>query len=209
MSSKRIASRKWTSMGLPALMVAITAVAVAWWLFSMRGTTELENQEKAHREFMMSQLTLKDGRLFAPGEAQPFDGLLYENFPTSEDDSSPGRKLEIEIRAGMAHGRSVGYFKNHHLEVEEFFTDGVSNGLRTRWDEQGWKKSEEMIEHGTLNGRHVEWHANGKKALEMTMKNGQPDGVAEAWHENGNLKSRSRFVAGKLVERKFFTNQGM
>lgn len=149
-------------------------------------------------ELRRSELTLREGRLYAEGDPKPFTGLLY-------DTSSPGvRKLEIEIRDGKAHGRSYGYRENGGLEVEEFFTEGVSHGVRTRWDEQGRKKSTTQIEHGKLNGPYLEWHDNGKKAVEMTLRNDQPEGVAEAWHPNGELKSRTRFVDGKMVERKFF-----
>jgi antitoxin component YwqK of YwqJK toxin-antitoxin module len=152
----------------------------------------------------LSQLTKRDGRLYAPGETKPFDGRLIENFPNTEHFPTTVRKLEIEIHDGKAHGRSVGYFENRKREVEEFFTAGVSNGVRARWDREGWKKSEERIENGKLNGSHLEWHENGKKAVEMILRDGQPEGLAVAWHPNGELKSRTRFAAGKIVERQFF-----
>ena len=154
------------------------------------------------RELTLAELVRRDGRLYAPGESTPFDGVLYENFPGSK------RKLEIEIRDGRADGRSLGYFENGNLEVEEFFTAGVSHGLRTRWDAEGRKRSEERIEHGKLNGLHLEWHANGAKALAMTLHDNQPEGTAEAWYPDGNLKSRTRFEAGKIVKREFFPAGG-
>lgn len=151
------------------------------------------------RELAKRDLTLRDGRLYAASETDPFDGLLFEHFPSGK------LKLKIEIHEGKAHGKSVGYFENGQLEVEEYFVKGVSHGVRTRWYEAGIKKSEEQIEQGKLNGRYIEWHGNGNKAVQMMMFVGQPDGLAEAWHPNGSIKSRAQFMDGKMVSREFFS----
>jgi antitoxin component YwqK of YwqJK toxin-antitoxin module len=150
------------------------------------------------RKLTQGELILREGKLYADSEAIPFDGILFENF------SGGIPKLEIEIVYGKADGRSVGFFDNGQLEVEEFFVKGVSHGVRTRWNQQGVKISEEQIEGGQVNGLHVKWHDNGNKALQMILLDGQPDGLAEAWHPNGSLKSRAQFVSGKMVSREFF-----
>lgn len=195
-----------------ALGVAILlglATGLGFWWRSSRTAGEASEASRTLREVLLADLVQRDGRLYAFAETKPFDGRLYENFPNTEEfPTSPVRKLEIEIHDGKAHGRSVGYFDDGKLEVEEFFINGVSNGLRTRWDQGGWKKSEEMIEHGKLNGRHIEWHENGSKAVEMTLKDGQPEGLAETWHPDGKLKSRTRFAAGKITKREFFPEGG-
>lgn len=191
-------------MGLAALLVLAVGTVLGFRWHSQRVKNGPRGAGQAPRELRLDELTVKDGRLYASGEAKPFEGRLYENFPTSEHFPTTVRKLEIEIHAGKAHGRSVGYFKDGNHEVEEFFIQGVSHGLRTRWSPEGWKKSEERIGHGKLNGPHTEWHANGKKAMEMTLLDGQPDGLAEAWYPDGKPKSRTRFAAGKMVDREFF-----
>jgi antitoxin component YwqK of YwqJK toxin-antitoxin module len=189
---------------LAALLVLAVAAGIGFWWHSQRTAPGAPDAKRALRELRLDQLVSKDGRLYEPGKATPFEGRLYENFPTSEHFPTSNRKLEIEIHAGKAHGRSVGYFKDGKLEVEEFFIQGVSHGLRTRWSPEGWKKSEERIQQGKLDGPHVEWHSNGRKALEMTLVKGKPDGIAEAWHPAGYLKSRTRFEGGEIVEREFF-----
>lgn len=189
---------------LAAFLVLAVGTVLGFWWHSQRVTDELQGAGQAPRELRLDELTVKDGRLYASGEAKPFEGRLYENFPTAEHFPTTVRKLEIEIHDGKAHGRSVGYFKDGKHEVEEFFIQGVSHGLRTRWSPEGGKKSEERIEHGKLNGSHIEWHANGKKAMEMTLRDGQPEGLAEAWYPDGKVKSRTRFTAGKVTDREFF-----
>jgi antitoxin component YwqK of YwqJK toxin-antitoxin module len=189
-----------------ALLALVVAAGIVFWSSSQPDSS---GASRPLRELPLADLVTRDGRLYAPAESTPFHGRLYQNFPSSEEfPTTPVRKLEIDIHDGKAHGRSVGYFDDGKLEVEEFFTNGVSNGLRTRWDQAGWKKSEEMIEHGQLNGRHMEWHPNGSKAVEMTMKNGQPEGLVEAWYPDGKLKSRTRFSDGKITKREFFPMAG-
>ena len=188
-------------LGLGVLLALAAAIALCWH-GSRHPPEDPRHATPTLRQLTLAQLVDRDGRLYAPGENTPFDGLLYENFPGSK------RKLEIEIHGGRADGRSVGFFENGKLEVEEFFTAGVSHGLRTRWDEQGWKKSQERIEHGKLNGPHLEWHANGSKAVSMTLKDNQAEGLAEAWYPDGSLKSRTHFVGGKIVKREFFPAGG-
>ena len=200
MSTSRLPSGRWMGRAVAILLVTATLAGLAYWWHSRGAAVQRRDSHRVVRELSRSQLALRDGRLYAAGDTETFNGRLFENFPNS------GRKLEIEIRDGKVHGRSLGYFENRKLEVEEFFKEGVSHGLRTRWDDEGRKRSEEQIEHGKLNGRHLEWHDNGSRALEMTLRNGQPEGVAEAWFPSGELKSRTRFAGGKIVEREFFTD---
>jgi antitoxin component YwqK of YwqJK toxin-antitoxin module len=191
--------RRLLGMGLGVfLALAIPAGIGIWWHDSKHRAGGTRPVNPVLRELTLAELVKQNGKLYAPAESTPFDGLLYENFPGSK------RKLEIEIHDGQADGRAVGYFENGKLEVEEFFTAGVSHGLRTRWDREGWKKSQEQIEHGKLNGPHLEWHANGTMAVSMTLKDNQPEGLAEAWYPDGSLKSRTHFVAGKIVKREYF-----
>lgn len=149
------------------------------------------------REILRADLEPREGVLFAKGEAAAFAGVLVEDY-------SPGqRKLEIELRRGKADGLSRGWFENGQLECQETFAGGVSHGVRTRWHPNGQQKSEEQIVGGKLEGAYREWHDNGQNAVMMILRDGQPDGIAEAWNGAGELKSRTRFERGKIVERMF------
>ncbi len=176
------------------VLIALAIGGGLWW----KSRQENPDQARIVRELAKRDLILRDGRLYAAAENNPFDGVLFENFPSGK------LKLKIEIVDGQAHGKSVGYFENGQLEVEEFFVEGISHGLRTRWYEAGSKKSEEHIAQGKLNGRQRMWHKNGNMAVEMTLVNGLTEGLAQAWHDNGSLKSKARFTKGKMTDREIF-----
>ncbi len=179
--------------------LALLAGAVYLSLPEWSGSGVESSAAPAVRELTRDQLELRDGRLFAKTESQPFQGRLIEDF-------APGkRKLEIEIAAGKANGRSRGWYENGNREVDEIFVEGVSNGPRTRWHENGKVKSTTVIDQGKLGGDFTEWHDNGIKATEMTLRDdGKPDGEVTAWYPSGGLKSRLVFENGMEVSKQIF-----
>ncbi len=145
-----------------------------------------------------SALELREGVLYARGEAHPFQGQIVEYYPDQT------RKLALEVRDGRLNGHSLGWHQNGQMEVDEEFVQGISHGTRTRWYANGQIKSQAQVAHATMSGLYVEWHENGQKAAEMTLRDGKPDGVVQAWHASGLPKSRSEFRDGEMVGREFF-----
>lgn len=150
-----------------------------------------------------SALELRDGVLYARGEAQPFKGQIVDYYPDHT------RKLVLDVKDGRLDGHSLGWHENGQMEVDENFVRGVSHGPRTRWYANGKVKSQGQVEHGAMIGSYVEWHENGQKAAEMTLRDGKPDGVVQAWHPSGLPKSRSEFRDGEMVAREFFPDPGV
>jgi antitoxin component YwqK of YwqJK toxin-antitoxin module len=180
--------RKWIGS---ALLIVLGCILVVF--FAFRGSWQGQKEEappKPPRELLQSELSLRDGRLYALSEDVPFHGVLYKNFPSGK------RKLQIEIEDGKPHGLSIGFFENGQREVEESFIHGVSHGIRTRWNANGKLVSKETIVHGELHGKYIKWYPNGKKAIEMTLVHGKKEGVAKVWNPDGTLKSKTVFKNG-------------
>ncbi len=169
-----------------ALIAAVLTV-VGLYLCRTRPPAEVKQVDLENRE----------GLLYVHNFKEPYTGALVETFPNGKP------KLRIDIRRGKVDGLSRGWYENGQLEVQETFVAGTSHGPRTRWFANGQERSEEKIEHGVVTGPYVAWHESGQKAVEMTLRNGQPDGLALAWFPNGALKSETRFVDGKMQDRKF------
>jgi len=194
-----LSKRQWLGRWRAGIIgLCVVGLCIGGVVFFKMGEKEQEViVPQAPQECLRSELTLRDGVLYAQSESVPFNGVLYENFPGG------CRKLEVTISEGRAHGSSVGYFENGGKEVEEFFVAGVSHGIRIRWDAEGHKISEEPIQDGQLNGEFVKWYPNGQEAVRMKWIHGEPEGQALAWYSDGSLKSRAKFEKGELVERKF------
>jgi antitoxin component YwqK of YwqJK toxin-antitoxin module len=180
--------RTWLWLGIITLLFGAIFFGLGKWSHSR---TPL-------REALRSELELRDGVLCTRGEVKPFQGKLVENYAAGL------RKLEIDIRDGKPNGLSRGWYENRQLEVEETFRDGTSHGPRTRWFDNGQRKSLAQIENGKVVAEFLEWHANGQLATRMTLHGGQPEGLVESWYPSGAVKSRTQLERGRQISRQFF-----
>jgi antitoxin component YwqK of YwqJK toxin-antitoxin module len=151
------------------------------------------------REMTRDQLELREEELFVKGESEAYDGALVAFFPENVC------KLKVEIRDGKSHGISRGWYENGQQEVEEYFSQGVSQGKRTRWFNNGSIKSEAIIVDGKISGTFRKWHDNGNKAAEAQFVEGTAHGISQGWDRDGKLKSRVVLKEGEIVERQYFT----
>lgn len=187
MLNKTLLRRGMVLAGIPAL------VAVAIWLWPRPAATP--------HELRRSDLTLTDGKLYPNESDQPFTGTMFNQTHTGQ------RLSEIPVQSGIINGLARGWHDNGQLEVEEFFVDGKSDGVRKRWYANGKKRSEATIVKGELHGPYTEWHDNGQLSIRMTMDHGQPNGICEAWYREGGEKSRVEQEHGKIVKQEFFPNK--
>lgn len=110
--------------------------------------------------------------------------------PIEEQFYSGGElKSRTEVVEGHADGLSQGWYTNGQLQVSEYFTNGISHGLRTKWYISGEKKTEAEIVSGRIHGRFRRWYQNGMLAEDAGYRNGIPHGISHAWHADGNRKS--------------------
>jgi len=149
---------------------------------------------QAHRK----QLEFRDGRWYAPGQTNGFNGLLFETYDNG------AMKSRSAVSNGWLQGLSQGWHTNGQLQVEEYFVAGLSHGRRTKWYANGAKMSEATIVEGKLHGTFRRWHENGAPAETMEMRQGQPEGLSCAYYPSGFLKAQARLHDGKLVEQRFW-----
>ena len=90
---------------------------------------------------------------------------------------------------------SEGWYASGEKQIEEYFDDGKSHGIRVKWFSNGVKSTEDKIEYGVLNGTCRKWHKNGQLAEEMIMVDG---------HADGSLKAEVQLKMGKVIEQKFW-----
>ena len=147
---------------------------------------------------LASNLTLRDGRLQAPGAGGPFDGWMLERYPDS------GLKSRSRVVGGRLEGVSEGWHTNGVRQVEEHFEGGVSEGLVRKWHGNGVKLSEGTARAGKFEGVFRRWHPNGVLAEEVNLVAGEPEGVARSWFPSGSLKAEVTLKSGQVLTQKFW-----
>lgn len=109
-------------------------------------------------------------------------------------------KSRSEHKKGRLNGLSQGWYPNGQLQVEEYFKEGVSHGLKVNWYADGVKKSEAHISEGQLNGIYKRWHQNGILAAEVIYNKGVPHGKSRAFYPSGYLKAEIELEAGEVFK---------
>ncbi len=107
-------------------------------------------------EVTPDELIRSNGVMYWKGTSDPFDGLLVERYPESD-----GLKSRTTFMAGLMHDVSEGFFTNSQIQVREFFTNGVSHGIRTKWRSDGTLLSEGTIVAGEFHGAFRKFYTNG------------------------------------------------
>ena len=177
----------------PALAGAVVCLGVALlWMAWHRPQTGPAT------EALRGQLTLRDGRLYAAGEGDPFTGSMIERRP---DGTLQARS---SLSNGLLEGLSEGWHTNGQRQVLESFHAGVSDGLRTKWHPNGQKLSEATIKSGKIEGLFRRWDETGALSEEITMRDGKPDGRSRAFYPSGSLKAEARMQQGNLIEQHFW-----
>ncbi len=150
---------------------------------------------RAPVETLLSELDRRDGTFLEKGSSNLYTGWVVERYGDGV------LKSRTEVVDGRLAGVSEGYYTNGQMQVREFFTNGVSHGVRTKWRMDGSKLSEGEIVAGEFNGVFRKWHENGKLHQRVEMSNGVPQGVSRGWYRSGYLQSRVVLDKGKVVKR--------
>ena len=181
------------------LLVCIVAAATLVALLLLRPDTSEPDVEyfqgRAPEEIFLSELDRRDGAFYSKGTLNLYTGWVVERYGDGV------MKSRTEVMDGRLQGVSEGYYTNGQMQVREYFTNGVSHGLRTKWRIDGSKLSEGTIVAGEFDGVFRKWHENGKLHQRVEMSNGVPHGVSHGWFPSGFLQSRVVMENGKISDR--------
>jgi antitoxin component YwqK of YwqJK toxin-antitoxin module len=155
-------------------------------------------QPKVVVERERSQLELKQGKLYLTNSGALFTGEMVEHYPGGQMQS------RTSVKAGLLDGVSWGYYTNGQAQVEEHFSNGVSEGTRTKWYPSGAKMSEATIHAGKLTGTYRRWYEKGGIAEDVRMDGGVAHGPSVSYYPSGFVKVEATLDRGKVVRQKFW-----
>ena len=143
-----------------------------------------ENTYSLETGLLLQRRTMLEGMLH---------GIYEEWYPTGK------KKLEQEVKEGVAHGLTKEYDEQGVLHKEYNLENGLLEG--TFWENypSGTRKVKKNFIKNSETGIHYEWHPNGYLFWRCAVKDGQFEGLFEAWDLLGNSKGSVVFENGKII----------
>jgi len=106
--------------------------------------------------------------------------------------------LKYEINSDDPFSGNVVVYKSDQKVEETPHKDGIPDGTRRVWYEDGQIQGKIEIKAGLVNGTFEMWHENGQKNVVQEFSQGVGDGTYESWHENGKKSSELEFEDGLI-----------
>ena len=105
----------------------------------------------------------------------------------------PYKKFTGKWRTWSAHK-----IDNEYSEAE--YLNGVLNGKKTIWHENGVKSYEAFYKDGQQIGWELSWYESGKKQSETNYGNGLEQKKYTSYYESGKIKKITEFIEGKRIQ---------
>ena len=99
-------------------------------------------------------------------------------------------------------GRFIDYYLNGKKQGEGTFKDGLAQGLRTVYYQDGSTSYLRHYSNGLENGDSKEFFPNGKVRQEGAFKDGKEEGLWKEWYSTGLLKRQMEFKSGEAMPTK-------
>lgn len=99
-------------------------------------------------------------------------------------------------------GKFIDYYFNGKKKGDGIFNNGIVEGLRTVYYQDGTISYYRNYVNGIENGESKEYFPNGKIHQEGAFLNGKDDGLWKEWYSTGQLKRQTEFKEGKVLPTK-------
>jgi antitoxin component YwqK of YwqJK toxin-antitoxin module len=99
-------------------------------------------------------------------------------------------------------GQFIEFYMNGRLKGKGNFKDGLADGLRTAYFQDGKTRYIRNYVNGLENGEFKQFFANGKIEQEGIFKDAKEDGIWKLWYSTGELKKQVEFKNGKEIATK-------
>jgi len=125
-----------------------------------------------------------------------------KNIPTVKQMERKGGRWYLKDSQTPYSGRFIDYFINGKKQGEGILKDGLVEGLRTVYYQNGSTSYFRHYSNGLENGESKEFFQNGRIHQEGIFKNGKEDGLWKEWYSTGQLKRQMEFKEGEPMPTK-------
>ncbi|MBP5984322.1 MAG: tetratricopeptide repeat protein [Fluviicola sp.] len=122
---------------------------------------------------------------------EKFNGTFVEFFPS-------GKKMgTCEVKDGLPDGQRLIYFENGNISQDKMLKKGVYEGKNSEFFENGKIKQEGMMKSGKSDGIWKIYYENGNLQAQLTFVNGEEKGDYFQYDQNGKLVAQYYIIDGK------------
>ncbi len=100
------------------------------------------------------------------------------------------------------------YYESGKLESTAEYVNGVRNGWYKIFFENGEVGSQVKYINGKMEGKLKSYYPGGKIKNLIDFKNGVVNGDSKTYYKSGKLMSIQKYIKGKLVYEKGYTEDG-
>lgn len=148
----------------------------------------------------------EDGRAYAQGEAQPFNGwaATLESLPTRAN-----KDLGFSVLTPYHNGRMEGtrwfFYPGGARDQEKLYKDGNPQEVLAYFSSGAKKYQAQLNAQDQMHGAHTRWYPDGVVHARTLHAGGQFHGEAREYSEDGALKAHYTWERGVIVKIHFET----
>lgn len=122
-----------------------------------------------------------------------------KRIPTTKQMERKNGKWHLLKSTTPYSGLFIDYFFNGKKQGEGTLKDGILDGRRNIYYQNGNLSYYSQYVNGTETGESKEYFTNGKLHQEGNFKNGKDDGIWKEWYSTGQLKRQTEFTEGQAI----------
>ncbi len=142
----------------------------------------------ASAQINMQEMVNIKGRWHKKGEAFAYSGDFIE---TNKKGMVVGTGTFLN---GVINGLRIAYFDDGNKEIERYYKDGVMHGLSKEYYQSGALKQEATVVNGRNEGKAILYYETGGKHVEWTFENGVQQGDYFEYAKDGSILKHYWYV---------------
>lgn len=132
-----------------------------------------------------------DGLWTRKGESSPFNGDFVEKFDNGKTAATG------TFKDGLLEGERIVYNEDGSRDLERNYQQGISNGIGKDYFDNGTLKQEGLFKDGKESGIWILYYESGEKRAMINFEDGKQQGSYKEYSKDGKLLRQFYAVDGK------------
>lgn len=145
---------------------------------------------RVYSQININELINLNGKWYKQGEEFPYNGDFIQ---TNKKGHIIGSGTFLN---GLLEGLRIAYFDNGIKECERYYKNGIMNGIAKEYYINGNLKQEVMVINNKNEGTGIIYYETGEKHAELNFENGIQQGNYFEYAKDGKLTRKFWFVDG-------------